>query len=452
MTRSRDTPFALVGQRPFKLVIDEQDFDAESPIAEVLERLAVADGVEAFSTSGERGQRFGFEVQKDRPDLLRVRAGDRDVIALEAHQWEDWATELVEEGVRDHASALRDLHLAIACRALGCDALVTQSGLLLKEVPRPIVRQTRPVTVRHACALLGLYLRVTGHTVPIHYGITTLLDRTSFYGFLTEDLMPALPRAKRCARDHGAEAGEDRLFLLVHAVGYRLGQALRARDDLLRQVLLGLAGEAREEAHHQLDVLLIMCSAVLDNTARVADAVYAVGYDRPAWTQKEFRKQMSERESGLVEALRVPGRLVDVVEVVAKLRNQIHEIALQSVSVSAGSARTEERFLVPTAHTQAMRARMERLGGLPRWDALEEAWEDGTVLMLGFSRFADKIVLEVAQVADALLAALHFDGMHGVSAGLADKPDRGLLNTGYRAEMGPALRAIAGLPQHAEPW
>lgn len=77
----------------------------------MLEGLAAADGVEVFSTGAERGQRFGFELHEERPDLLRVRAGDRHLIALEAHQWEDWAPEFVEEGVRDYEEALRDLRV-----------------------------------------------------------------------------------------------------------------------------------------------------------------------------------------------------------------------------------------------------------------------------------------------------------------------------------------------------
>jgi hypothetical protein len=240
---------------------------------------------------------------------------------------------------REHGVSQLDLERLLRLAALArvwkrLDRVVTNWPLTLRIPSLDGLLVPYCVAPEEAVALLGLTLRAHGDfSVWRDGGLTRNLDAARFYRAVAIQSISGLDNWLAYAAGYWLQTGQRRPLSLLEGIVTRFGRALRARDYLQVRLRAPDFRAVWDEVLFFFDVVLLQAMGALDQLARLVHHVYGVAApDRsPSWRKR--------RKDGWVAALAVESpdiaalaqtgqQLGDVVDIVAELRNVIHEAPL----------------------------------------------------------------------------------------------------------------------------
>jgi hypothetical protein len=244
------------------------------------------------------------------------------------------------------------------------DAFVTSDPLLLRMLPQHVAEGGNAMTVDEAVALLGLFLRVRDDfTLDLGEGYRYSFDRSGFYFVLLRDLTPSGWRWFSGCVAHSHHAQDDRLILTAQSALERIERSLRARDRLHERLQLPASRDTSNEAIFYFDVALLMLGGAFDGLAHVVHVVHGLtGSERQiGWGNTSWMKQLIAANPGLGQMMS-PGRPQrDARELVAILRNTIHQESLRTIMWQSGGT-AEGRIVVPQGIEAELEHVLARIG------------------------------------------------------------------------------------------
>jgi hypothetical protein len=370
-------------------------------------------------------------------------------------QYERFAAKAAAMGAITADRALTELLLAQGARGHS-HFLVTDSGFLLRDAPRGLVRDANPIKVRQALAIVGLYLRAEDeYVVETTRNGTLHLSRRLFYRYLAWDLLPTAWRWFGACGESARSTGNERLLDLVDAVLDRTGRALKARDHVLTQVQLSATSDTQDEILFYLDAAHLFLKGALDATALVADVVYELE-GKPvqiSWTHNgTWRTKLEAAAPQFAELIAPDTHDRNVIDLVAHVRNTIHREPLGGVAYSSSSGRVVENLvLVPEVDEDRLLELIEVLGGRAAWGIRDV---DGRTCFEA-DMYVSSLVLESARTLDRILAAIDMEMLPGVNVQvLVERRSARQRASAYpnsdSPEFGQRLRVQAGLPMSTD--
>jgi hypothetical protein len=240
---------------------------------------------------------------------------------------------------REHGVSQLELERLLRLAALArtwkrLDRVVTNRPLTLRIPSLDGLLVPYCVPPKEAVALLGLSLRAHGDfSVWRDGGLTRSLDAARFYRAVAIQSISGLDAWLAYAVGRWLQNGQRRPLSLLDGIATRIGRALRARDYLQVRLRAPDFRAVWEEVLFFFDVVLLQTMGALDQLARLLHHVYGVpGSDRtPSWRRRRKDGWVAAlaKESSSIAALAQTGQqLGDVVDIVAELRNAIHESPL----------------------------------------------------------------------------------------------------------------------------
>lgn len=325
------------------------------------------------------------------------------------------------------------------------DAFATADPLLLERFPRNWVDEGNPMTVAEAVALLGLFLRVReDFALDLGEGYRYSFGRSRFYLVLTRDLTPSGWRWFSATVDHSEHPQDDRLMMTAQSAMERLERSLRARDRLHEKLQLPAARDLSDEAIFYFDVTLFMLGGALDGLAHVAHVVQGLGGSERliGWGSKSWMKQLAAANSGLHQMMtrRQPHR--DARELVAILRNTIHQESLRTIMWQSGGDR-RERVVVPSNIEAELEAVLGRVGKAEDYGVTRQADKR---LYIEPGIYIEKILPPVLAAINAIMDATPVETLPGVDSsklltGPPQNGDDGMFSAAIRQR----IRLLSGI-------
>lgn len=334
----------------------------------------------------------------------------------------------------DQAASRRitDAVAACAARQIRADIYVTNREYL-HRLTRPIGRGVTFCTPREALVLVGLYLRTQGKFLiwkDQGGGTAYSFDKGLYYWVGARELLPAGWRwyaacvAHSAGQDHSA--GADDLTYLGGVVFQRITRVLQARDDLLRAMNCRQDNNVAEDALTALDICLVFLMGALDAAARVAHRVLGLRPDhlhRAGWQRSDWLGHVEEKEPSLAAVVTAGTAAADIMTILSKLRNTVHEAGLPALAIGFPGRRDGTLVGLPRADTNRILAAADRRGGRDSWGLQEllpgRLHADPGVLL-------DRLLPLVIELLNELMTATPVEQLSGVSLKPEDQvPPRG---------------------------
>jgi hypothetical protein len=325
------------------------------------------------------------------------------------------------------------------------DAFATGDPLLLEKLPRNVIEGGNPMPVADAVALLGLFLRVReDFALDLGEGYRYSFDRSLFYLVLERDLTPSGWRWFSACAAHSHHSQDDRLILTAQSAMERLERSLRARDRLHEKLQLPASRDASTEAIFYFDVALFMLGGAFDGLAQVAHAVHGLGGpDRAVgWGSRSWMKQLASANQSLEQMMTWGQPHRDARELVAILRNTIHEEALRTIMWQSGGTR-RERVVVPPGIEADL---LEVLGRVGTPEEYGVARQIDNRLYIEPGIYIEKILPPVLASINAVMDATPVETLVGVDVSklLTKPPENGADNT-FSAANRERIRLLSGI-------
>jgi hypothetical protein len=442
------SPFGAGEFRRSLRIVVETDTLPSGPELDLLAQLSGRPGVETFATGGTIQGRIELgpeDVQRDALEVTYVHpSGTTRCVLAAARSLRSNARLMAAEYGLDEQETWRGLALAQAGRRHQLDAVVSAASVL--EMPRweANARAARVVTLRQACALLGLFLRA-------HNDFTVLVDGNHaqflrFEQFYRGAGIAALPdyfdwlTAAWAMREQG---GDSTPLALLRAVDARIGRALVARDYINVRVRHWRPDETWDEVLYFFESLLLSLSGALDAFARLLDAAFGLsrargglGFRNPSW-----RDKLARDEPKMIDLLADGSHFRAVVDLVAILRNFVHGEVLSSELLGDGDEPDIDYGLGVLALDKdtgyKLRAAAAHAGGAAVW-GIEQGFEEAVTVM--------PITFQGAAVSHVLIA-LREAMATGVLPARAPEPTRPLERSYWLPtdRYASSLRLLAGL-------
>lgn len=294
----------------------------------------------------------------------------------------DSRTRAYEALAPDEAAARRTADAVAACaaRQIQADLYVTNREYL-HRLTGPAGRGVTFCTPRDALALVGLYLRTQG---KFHLwkdqagGVPHSFDKGLFYWVGARELLPAGWRWFTACVAHGAghdPAAEERdLTYLGGAVFQRIARVLQARDGVLRAMNCRQDNDVAEDALTALDVCLVFLMGALDAAARVAHRVLGLPaglFTQAGWQRSGWLGHVAAADSSLAAVVAEGTAGADILTILSKLRNTVHEAGLPALAIGLPGRREGTLAGLPRADTDRILAAARRQGGLESWGLRE---------------------------------------------------------------------------------
>jgi hypothetical protein len=277
----------------------------------------------------------------------------------------------------------------LVAEALRCDLYITDyPGAIDLDGETGYKYPIEAVSPCAAVPLIGLYLRRLGQyrlehehqlgrlrrshawrgdgaqsVTFFHTGVKSALWATFEWNALAGTMTPA-------------DREEFRLF--SDSMLHRLEQVLRERDRLLH--LLAVAPDGIDEAYAAgdvLDAVLLLSLAAIDAAAEAANLVFALGVNKPSWSDKQFIAKLATKSQGVADRFGecTGGGDYRVWSALKELRNAIHSEAISRMPVIYVVDDFAGRVLLPIPATRFVKVRDhfddEEMGGLDRWGIFE---------------------------------------------------------------------------------
>lgn len=299
---------------------------------------------------------------------------------------------------REHGVSQVELERLLRLAALArtwkrLDRVVTNRLLTLRIPSLDGLLIPHCVAPEEAVALLGLSLRAHGDfSVWREGGLTRTIGAARFYRAVAIQSIPGLDAWLTYAAGHWLQSGQRRPLSLLDGIATRVGRALRARDYLQVRFRAHDCRAVWEEVLFFFDVVLLQTMGALDQLARLLHYLYSVpGSDRtPSWRRRHkdgWVAALAEKSSSIAALAQTGQQLGDVVDIVAELRNAIHEAPLsdevhdwddapQTCVWGAGLI-----ALTPSEDVTRMVDAVARRGGPIAWGISDRRSHDGAVLI-----------------------------------------------------------------------
>lgn len=325
------------------------------------------------------------------------------------------------------------------------DGFATADPLLLEKLPRNVIEGGNPMRVADAVALLGLFLRVRDDfALDLGEDYRYSFDRSLFYLVLERDLTPSGWRWFSACVAHSHHSHDDRLILTAQSAMERLERSLRARDRLHEKLQLPATRDAATEAIFYFDVALFMLGGAFDGLAQVAHAVQGLGGpDRAVgWGSKSWMKQLASANQPLEQMMTWGQPHRDARELVAILRNTIHQESLRTVMWQSGGTR-RERVVVPSGIEADL---LEVLGRVGTPEEYGVARQIDNRLYIEPGIYIEKVLPPVLAAINAVMDATPVETMAGVDVSklLTKPPENGGDNT-FSAANRERIRLLSGI-------
>lgn len=261
----------------------------------------------------------------------------------------------------------RDLTALLAASAASAHLFITTRPVLLDQPEVPsfdLVCQA--ANVKDALATVGVWLRAKGTYIVLADGHgSATVDRRTFYLIALRNLLHESWRwGQGCAA-----SGDPVLHDLSLALHRRLVTALKGRDRTRTAGFFMTEAAAQDEVVECVDTVALNLMAAFDVAARVANRILGVApKDRNAsWLYTDWRKKLPRPGLGSV----VDSHL-EVMTLISKLRNTIHEKAMHIGTIQDRLARDADFYVVlPADQAEDLRTAFEALGGLSAWGVRE---------------------------------------------------------------------------------
>ena len=324
------------------------------------------------------------------------------------------------------ARRIADAVAACAARQIKADLYVTDREYL-HQLTRSIGNGVTFGTPRQALALTGLYLRSQqkfllwkdpADKVPHSF------DKGLYYRVAARDLLTAGWRWYAACVQHDTSqdlaAGERDLTYLGGAVFQRITRVLQTRDDLLRAMNCRQDNNVAEDALIVLDVCLVFLMGAMDAAARVAHRVLGLPPSRArnaGWQRREWLASAAEQEPSLAELVTAGTAGADIMTILSRLRNTVHEADLPALAVGLPGGHEGTLVSLPGADRGRILAAAGRLGGASGWglqELLPERVHADPGVLLG------RLLPAVITLLNDLMTATPVERLPGVSLQPAD--------------------------------
>ncbi|OLF05216.1 hypothetical protein BU204_37330 [Actinophytocola xanthii] len=334
---------------------------------------------------------------------------------------------------RDEAVAYTDLPAAQAADKREADALALQVALGLDAdifvTERPYLylsrgRSSRTKVLRPAEALpvVGLYLRSQGvYSVVRNHDKHFPMRRGGYFAVGAMELLPAVWRWSAACDQESVATGEDTLSELAGALVQRVAKALECRDELHRIVNRAKNNDSRSAVLSTLDNVLLLLSAAVDVSARVAHRVLDLGERPPAdWNRPDWVKKVRERDKNLAALVgeRTPGR--QLVTGLAALRDSLHAETLRGLLSPDTPAPASILFTLPPSPGGELAALFDWFGGAAAWGVREihpgELYADPGM-------FVDQLFTRTLGFLNVVMARTPVERLPHVRGPLPDSPE-----------------------------
>jgi len=230
-------------------------------------------------------------------------------------------------------------------------------------------------------------------------------------------------------------------MLTAQSAMERLERSLRARDRLHEKLQLPASRDLATEAIFYFDVALFMLGGAFDGLAHVAHTVHCLGGPKRAvgWGSSSWMKQLRTANRHLEQLMTLGQPHRDARELIAILRNTIHEEALRTVSWQTGATRTE-RVVVPAGIEAKLETVLARIGTPADYGVLRQA--DGR-LYIEPGMYLERILPLVVAALNAVMDATPVDKLPGVDPSklLTAPPDDQMFNATIRRR----IRLLSGI-------
>lgn len=258
----------------------------------------------------------------------------------------------------------RDLTALLAVSAASTHLFVTNRLVLLDHPELPTFDPVcAAVDVKDALAAVGVWLRAKGVYIVLAEGRgKATVARHRFYMIALRNVLHGSWRW-----GHGCTAsGDPVLHDLSLALHRRLVTALKARDRALSAGFFMAEEAARDEVLECVDAVALNLMAAFDVAARVTHRILGIQKPKPSWLYEKWVQQLP---TGLASVAISRG---DVLTLISKLRNTIHEKAMHLGTIQHKQDGDADYYVVlPADQAEELRAAFETLGGLPAWGVRE---------------------------------------------------------------------------------
>jgi hypothetical protein len=353
------------------MILDEESTTGEFP-AQLLNELGDRPSVDVYSTHPTASSRVTLGDPLHQRDLLRaVLASPRANIevAIPALSSIRARTDcLAGEYEMARTDVERLLLFDSLCRTNGAlDYLVVGEHVLSGPLRRHL-RQS--VTPSEGLALLGLNLRAHGDFAISGSRVISAEDFYRAVVFRHIDQLAFWASATITTW----VTGDHRPLSLLDGVATRIARALRARDYLQVRLRAHDYRSVWSEVLFFFDVALVQLMGAFDSLARFLGGLLDINGDKASWRSRGKRgwlQALSVAAPEIAEHAQPGQELGDTVDLVADLRNFIHEAPL-SAEVRTGDGHVYDwgEGLVAVRlgeESTRMLAAAERLGGLRKW-------------------------------------------------------------------------------------
>lgn len=273
-----------------------------------------------------------------------------------------------------------DLRVLLTAKAIRADFYVTERPLTVNVLPE-YWRNTEVLSSHQALPIVGLYLRSLDHYVysqrppigstRIFQPETVYRDRSTFFYQASRALLPyyfawSSAYNRFCDLQGVASKSPDSESIL-----WRINQAIRSRDRLLRQLsVVPIEHAPVDDILSELDQILIYLNAAFDISARVAHQTqsgkgsqYSAGWLKEDWigslsNSSELQATLSKGSDGC-----------KLLWILSRFRNQIHETAFSGGGTIfvAGPNTLDPMFPIPEDLKNEVLSYMDSLGGRDAW-------------------------------------------------------------------------------------
>lgn len=213
---------------------------------------------------------------------------------------------------------------------------------------------------------------------------------------------------------HSRRDQNDRLVHTAQSALERIERSLRARDRLHEKLQLPASRDLSIEAIFYFDVALLMLGGAFDGLAKVAHVVHGLtGSERLiGWGNKSWMKKLRAENPSLAQMMAACQPHRDARELVAILRNTIHQESLQTTTWQSGATRSERIVLPPGIETE-LEAVLARVGTADQYGVRRA--EDGR-LYIEPGHYIERILPIVFASINAVMDATPVETLPGVDA------------------------------------
>jgi hypothetical protein len=329
--------------------------------------------------------------------------------AAAAHARNDTGSGVYGDRPADVAADQRErdsLALDVAIAA-GVDLFITERPYLFEDskVQVPFVTVCR---IPEALAMVGLYLRSQGEFV-LWREADSLADTANEWLFYQIGAVALLPEQWRWSADARPEAS-DALADLSSALRLRIVRALRTRDGFHRALNLPQKRDAVRTMLMELDTLLVTLMGAVDASARFIHVLLAVGSKQreAGWQKADWLEKLSKKDRSLAE-IAEKAEQSDLLTILSRLRNTVHEQAIEAVMRQNGPVR-DAPIALPAQSEDKILACMDRLGGHTAWGVVPGV---GARVVIDPGRFAERLFPEILGLLNTVMAATPPAYIHG---------------------------------------